>query len=74
MNRLLDEKIRKKILRDYYLSGMIRILEIFNEVKSHGDDLNSLDFEYLIKLRIEEMSDPTLLNEFDYSITDTDFK
>ena len=48
-------------LNDAILVGIIKTLTIMKEVKSEGDDLNTVDFDEVIEHRRRDMVDPSLL-------------
>jgi len=48
-------------LNDAILVGIIKTLTIMKEVKSEGDDLNTVDFDEVIEQRRRDMVDPSLL-------------
>ena len=55
---------------DYFLAGMIRALEIVQEVRAEGDDLNTVQWHEVIEMRRRDMVDVSKLDEFtpsDYS-------
>ena len=55
---------------DYFLAGMIRALEIVQEVRAEGDDLNTVQWQKVIEMRRRDMFDVSKLDEFtpsDYS-------
>lgn len=42
------------------LSGIVKTLEIMKEVREEGDDLNSIDFNEVIEMRIRDMTDRSI--------------
>ena len=48
-------------LNDAILVGIIKTLTIMKEVKSEGDDLNTVNFDEVIEQRRRDMVDPSLL-------------
>lgn len=48
-------------LNDAILVGIIKTLTIMKEVKSEGDDLNTVDFDEVIEHRRRDMVNPLLL-------------
>jgi len=57
-------------MNDYFLAGMIRALEIVQEVRTEGDDLNTVQWQKVIEMRRCDMFDVRKLDEFtasDYS-------
>ena len=51
-------------MNDYFLAGMIRALEIVQEVRAEGDDLNTVQWQEVIKMRRRDMFDISKLDEF----------
>ena len=49
---------------DYFLAGMIRALEIVQEVRAEGDDLNTVQWQKVIDLRRRDMFDVGRLQDF----------
>ena len=49
---------------DYFLAGMIRALEIVQEVRTEGDDLNTVQWHEVIEMRRLDMADVSKLDEF----------
>ena len=49
---------------DYFLAGMIRALEIVQEVCAEGDDLNTVQWHEVIEMRRLDMVDVSKLDEF----------
>jgi hypothetical protein len=49
---------------DYFLAGMIRALEIVQEVRAEGDDLNTVQWYEVIEMRRRDMVDVSKLDEF----------
>ena len=49
---------------DYFLAGMIRALEIVQEVRAEGDDLNDVQWHEVIEMRRRDMVDVSKLDEF----------
>ena len=49
---------------DYFLAGMVRALEIVQEVRSEGDDLNTVRWHEVIEMRRRDMVDVSKLDEF----------
>ena len=45
------------------LTGIVKTLEIMREVKEQGDDLNEVDFDEIIEMRMRDMTDTTIFNE-----------
>ena len=51
-------------LNDAILVGIIQTLKIMKEVKSEGDDLNTVNFDEVIEQRRRDMVDPSILECF----------
>ena len=51
-------------LNDAILVGIIKTLTIMKEVKSEGDDLNTVNFDEVIEQRRRDMVDPSILECF----------
>ena len=51
-------------VNDYFLAGMIRALEIVQEVRVEGDDLNTIQWKKVIEMRRRDMYDVGRLQEF----------
>ena len=51
-------------IHDYFLAGMIRALEIVQEVRAEGDDLNDVQWHEVIEMRRRDMVDVSKLDEF----------
>ena len=51
-------------VNDYFLAGMIRALEIVQEVRAEGDDLNTVQWQKVIEMRRRDMFDVSKLDEF----------
>ena len=45
------------------LTGIVKTLEIMRDVKEQGDDLNEVDFDEIIEMRMRDMTDMTIFNE-----------
>ena len=45
------------------LTGIVKTLEILRDVKAQGDDLNEVDFEEIIEMRLRDMTDRDIYNE-----------
>ena len=45
------------------LTGIVKTLEIMRDVKEQGDDLNEVDFDEIIEMRMRDMTDTTIFNE-----------
>jgi hypothetical protein len=42
------------------LSGIVKTLQIMKDVREEGDDLNSIDFDEVIEMRIRDMTDRSI--------------
>ncbi len=42
------------------LSGIVKTLEIMKEVRGEGDNLNDIDFDEVIEMRIRDMTDRSI--------------
>ena len=51
-------------MTDCFLAGMIRALEIVQEVRAEGDDLNTVQWQKVIDLRRRDMFDVGRLQDF----------
>jgi hypothetical protein len=45
------------------LTGIVKTLQIMKDVKSQGDDLNEIDFDEIIEMRMRDMTDKSIFNE-----------
>lgn len=58
-------------INDIITASIIKTLKIVKEVKDQGDDLNEVDFDYIISCRERDLADPTVLENLnmpdDYS-------
>jgi len=45
------------------LTGIVKTLEIMKDVHDQGDDLNEVDFDEIIELRMRDMTDRTIYEE-----------
>ena len=45
------------------LTGIVKTLEIMRDVREQGDDLNEVDFDEIIEMRMRDMTDTTIFNE-----------
>ena len=45
------------------LTGIVKTLEILKDVKAQGDDLNEVDFEEIIEMRLRDMTDRRIFDE-----------
>ena len=55
MSRYTSEDIENAIL-----SGIVKTLQIMKDVREEGDDLNSIDFDEVIEMRIRDMTDRSI--------------
>jgi hypothetical protein len=44
------------------LTGIVKTLEIFKDVREQGDDLNDIDFDEIIEVRLRDMTDLSIYN------------
>ena len=42
------------------LSGIVKTLEIMKEVREEGDNLNNIDFDEVIEIRMRDMTDRSI--------------
>jgi len=42
------------------LSGIVKTLEIMKEVRGEGDNLNDIDFDEVIEMRMRDMTDRSI--------------
>ena len=42
------------------LSGIVKTLQIMKDVREEGDDLNPIDFDEVIEMRIRDMTDRSI--------------
>ena len=49
---------------DYFLAGMIRALEILQEIRAEGDNLNNIQWQEIIEIRCRDMYDVSKLEYF----------
>jgi len=42
------------------LSGIVKTLQIMKDAREEGDDLNSIDFDEVIEMRIRDMTDRSI--------------
>ena len=42
------------------LTGIVKTLEIMRDVKEQGDDLNDVDFDEVIEMRMRDMTDRSI--------------
>jgi hypothetical protein len=45
------------------LTGIVKTLEIMRDVHDQGDDLNEIDFDEVIEMRMRDMTDRTIYDE-----------
>lgn len=60
-------------INDCVLVGMIKVLEILKDARNDGDNLNNIDFDYIIEHRIRDMVNPRLLHEINICRKGEDF-
>jgi hypothetical protein len=45
------------------LTGIVKTLDIMKDVKAQGDDLNEIDFDEIIEMRLRDMTDRRIYDE-----------
>ena len=45
------------------LTGIVKTLQIMKDVKAQGDDLNEIDFDEIIEMRLRDMTDRRIYDE-----------
>ena len=55
-------------INDVITSAIIRTLKIIKSSLDDGDDLNTIDYEYLIQCRMRDLNNPEILEQM--SVTD----
>ena len=55
-------------INDVITSAIIRTLKIIKSSLDDGDDLNTIDYEYLIQCRLRDLNNPEILEQM--SVTD----
>lgn len=45
------------------LTGIVKTLEILRDVHDQGDDLNEIDFDEVIEMRMRDMTDTRIYDE-----------
>ena len=45
------------------LTGIVKTLEIMRDVREQGDNLNDVDFDEIIEMRMRDMTDRTIYEE-----------
>ena len=45
------------------LTGIVKTLEIMRDVHDQGDDLNEIDFDEVIEMRMRDMTDTRIYDE-----------
>ena len=45
------------------LTGIVKTLEIMRDVHDQGDDLNEIDFDEVIEMRMRDMTDARIYDE-----------
>ena len=45
------------------LTGIVKTLGIMKDVKAQGDDLNEVDFDEIIEMRLRDMTDRRIYDE-----------
>jgi len=49
-------------INDIVTATIIRTLRIMKETKDEGEDMNEVDFDYIIDCRMRDLSDPSVLD------------
>lgn len=55
-------ELNEEQINDIITATIIRTLKIIKEQQDNGEDLNSVDYEYIIECRERDMSDPSVLD------------
>lgn len=55
-------ELNEEQINDIITATIIRTLKIIKEQQDNGEDLNSVDYEYIIQCRERDMSDPSVLD------------
>ena len=55
-------------INDVITSAIIRTLKIIKSSLDDGDDLNTIDYEYIIQCRMRDLNNPEILEQM--SVTD----
>lgn len=55
-------------INDVITSAIIRTLKIIKSSLDDGDDLNTIDYEYLIQCRMRDLNNPEILEQM--TVTD----
>ena len=55
-------ELNEEQINDIITATIIRTLKIIKEQQDIGEDLNSVDYEYIIQCRERDMSDPSVLD------------
>lgn len=48
-------------INDYITSAVIKTLKILKETLDEGDDLNTIDYDYIIDCRMRDLNNPQFL-------------
>ena len=59
-NFTLVGKFQPPDIENAILSGIVKTLQIMKDVREEGDDLNSIDFDEVIEMRIRDMTDRSI--------------
>jgi len=52
-------------INDIVTATIIRTLRIMKETKDEGEDMNEVDFDYIIDCRMRDLSDPSVLDSLE---------
>ena len=52
-------------INDIITATIIRTLRIMKETKDEGEDMNEVDFDYIIDCRMRDLSDPSVLDNLE---------
>jgi len=59
-----DLAMNHEQIHDYFLAGMIRALETVRDVRTEGNNLNTVQWQEVIEMRRRDMVDVSKLDEF----------
>ena len=52
-----DINFTNEDINNAILTGIVKTLEIMKDVREQGDDLNTIDFDEVIEMRMRDMTD-----------------
>ena len=52
-----DISFTNEDINNAILTGIVKTLEIMKDVRDQGDDLNTIDFDEVIEMRMRDMTD-----------------